>query len=277
MNKKSVLVPEGTFCSKLTGIASALFAAVTLAGAANIISVFLPGGLSRFHATAAPEGVKTALVVLHGLLTRAPVDEQVNLTFAILLGISILLGTLFSAALAVGIFQMQRGKTACGGQLIARGAKILFYAITVIGIGAAVPFTIRLVTYIKMYLSDGIDGIILMLTGVVTELALGAIATFIVLKLRRFFDSVGDCVLSISRTLTSGILNAPTISMSSAVGCLLLGIACVLIALGCASVITAAMFLLGGAAGILMFLYLRTYKRSSEYLLFKGTPATVED
>lgn len=277
MNKKSVIVPEGTFRSKLTGIASALFAAAALAGVASILSVFAPGGLSRFHETAAPEGIKTALIVLHGLLTDISVDEQVTLTFAILLGISILFGTVFSAALGVGIFQMQRGKAAHGAQLISRSAKILFYATTIVGIGAAVVFAIRLVSYIIMYLSDGIDGLMFLMPGVATELALGVIATFIVLKLRRFFDSVGDCALSISRTLVSGILKAPTISMTPAVGCLLLGIACVLIALGCANVMHTAMFLCGGAAGIVMFLYLRNFKRSSEYLLYKGTPATVEE
>ena len=155
MNKKSVLVPEGTFRSKLTGIASALFAAAALTGIISILSVFAPDGLLHFRETAAPEGIKTALVVLHGLLTEAPVDEQVTLTFAILLGISILLGTLFSAALAVGIFQMQRGKAANGAQLIALGAKILFYATTAVGIGAAAVFAIRLVTYVMMYLSAG--------------------------------------------------------------------------------------------------------------------------
>ena len=275
MNKKSVLVPEGTFRSKLTAIASALFAATALAGVANIISAFLD--LSRFREAAAPEGIKTALVVLHGLLTDAPVEEQVNLTFAILLGISILLGTLFSAALAVGIFQMQRGKAANGAQLIARGAKILFYATTALGIGAAVLFAIRFVTYVMMYLSGGIDGLMLMMPGVATELALGAIATLIILKLRHFFDCAEDCALSISRTLTTGTLSAPTISMTPAIGALLLGIFSVLIALNCAGVITAAMFLFGGAAGVLMSLYLRTYKRSCEYLLYKGTPVTAEE
>lgn len=277
MNKKSVIVPEGTFRSKLTGIASALFAAAALAGIISILSVFAPDSLLHFRETAAPEGIKTALVVLHGLLTETPVDEQVTLTFAILLGISILLGTLFSAALSVGIFQMQRGKAAHGAQLIARNAKILFYALTALGIGAAVVFAIRFVTYIMMYLSAGIDGLMLMMPGVATEILLGAIATLIILKLRRFFDSAGDCALSISRTLTTGILNAPTISMTSAVGALLLGIASVLIAPGCAGVMQTAMFLCGGAAGIVMFFYLRTYKRSSEYLLYKGAPATVEE
>ena len=277
MNKKSVIVPEGTFRSKLTTIASALFAGTTLAGAASIISVFPPDGLSRFHETAAPEGVKAALVVLHGLLTDISVDEQVTLTFAIILGISILLGTLFSAALAVGIFRMQRGKAANGAQLIARGAKLLFYATTAAGICAAVLFAIRFVRYIVAYLSGGIDGLMLMMPGVATELVLGVLATLIILKLRRFFDSVGDCALSISRTLTTGVLSAPTISMAPAIGALLLCIDSVLIALNCAGVITAAMFLFGGAAGVLMYLYLRTYKRSCEYLLYKGTPVTAEE
>lgn len=277
MNKKSVLVSNGTFRSKLTGAAAALFAAAALAGVASILCVLAPGGLTHLRETAAPEGIKTALIVLHGLLTDAPVDEQVNLTFTILLGVSILFGTAFSAALAVGIFQMQRGKASHGAQLIARGAKILFYATTALGLGAAVVFAIRLVSYIMMYLSGGSKGVVFMLTGVATEIALGAIATLIVLKLRRFFDSAGDCALSISRTLTSGVLNAPTISMAPAIGCLLLGIACVLIALGCAGIMHTAMFLLGGAAAIVMFFYLRNFKRSSEYLLYKGIPATVQE
>lgn len=288
MNKKSVLVPEGTFRSKLTGIATALFAAAALAGVLSILCVFAPGGLLLFRETAAPEGIKTALVVLHGLLTDISVDEQVTLTFAILLGVSILFGTIFSAALSVGIFQMQRGKAAHGAQLIARGAKILFYTTTALGLGAAVLFAIRLVRYIIMYLSGGIDGLMLMMPGVATEILLGAIATLIILKLRRFFDSAGDCALSISRTLTAGILSAPTISMTPAVGCLLLGISGLLLALARISAISTqaavpvlyfsgAMFLFGGAAGIVMFFYLRNFKRSSEYLLYKGTPATVEE
>ena len=275
MNKKSVIVPEGSFRSKLTTIASALFAGAALAGIISILSAF--ADLSRFHETAAPALIKTLLVALHGWLTDAPVEKQVNMTFAILLGISILLGTLFSAALAVGIFQMQRGKAASGAQLIARGAKILFYATTVIGIGAAPLFAIRFVTYVMMYLSAGSKGLIFMLTGVATELVLGVFATLIILKLRRFFDSVGDCALSVSRTLTTGVLRAPTISMTPAIGALLLGIVSVLIALNCAGVITAAMFFCGGAAGVLMYLYLRTYKRSCEYLLYKGTPVTAEE
>lgn len=277
MNKKSVLIPEGTFRSKLTGAAAALFAAVALAGALSILSVFLPGGFSLFRETAAPEGIKTALVVLHGLLTEAPVDEQVTLTFAILLGASVLFGTVFSAALSAGIFQMQRGKAAHGAQLISRSAKILFYGTTAVGLGAAVLFVIRFVTYCMMYLSAGSKGLVFMLTGVATELVLGVLAAFAVLKLRRFFDSAGDCALSISRALTTGVLTAPTISMTPAVGCLVLGIVSVLIALSCANIMTTAMFLCGGAADIVMFFYLRSFKRSSEYLLYKGTPATVQE
>ena len=116
----------------------------------------------------------------------------------------------------------------------------------------------------------------------------------IILKMRDFLSSVGDTATSISHTITSGILRYPSISMSSAIGYLLLSLASLYLSLnrfsstsvwtqqGVATgallplYFSAIMFLAGGAAGILMFVYLRKYKLDSEYLLHKGTPVEEE-
>lgn len=178
-----------------------------------------------------------------------------------------------------------------GAEVIDHGAKFLYYMTTAAGIAAAVLFLIRVVPYIFVDMMEaGGAGFLFALPSLMFEIVLAVLLGFIILKLRRFLDCAGDCAFSISRTLASGILRYPAIPTTPAVGCLLLGLSGLLLAWNRISTISrwadpavstlvlyfsASMFLFGGAAAILLFFYLRNFKRSSEYLLYKGTP--VED
>ncbi|MBR3704768.1 MAG: hypothetical protein IKM11_04725 [Oscillospiraceae bacterium] len=294
MNKKSVLVPEGTFRSKLLPIAAVLLSVAALSAILTILSVLLPGGFSVFQATAATEKMKDAMSVIHSMsdrLTIADVTGDVTMTWTIIHAFSILFAAAGSVSMTIGLLLAKRGDFNRGAEVIDRGAKFLYYLTTAAGIAAAVLFLIRAVPYIFVDMMEaGGAGFLFALPCLMFEIVLAALTCFIILKLRRFLDRFGDCAFSISRTLASGILRYPAIPTTSAVGCLLLGLSGLLLAWNRISTIcscgysaadtlilyfSAAMFLFGGAAAILLFFCLRSYKRSSEYLLYKGTP--VED
>lgn len=295
MNKKSVLVPEGTFRSKLLPIAAVLLAVAALSAILTILFALLPGGLSVLEATAATDKMKEAMSVIHSMsdrLTIADVTGDVTMTWTIIHAFSILFAAAGSVSMTIGLLLAKRGDFNRGAEVIDRGAKFLYYLTTAAGIAAAVLFLIRVVPYIFVDMMEaGGVGFLFALPGLMFEIVLATLTCFIILKLRRFLDRAGDCAFSISRTLASGVLRYPAIPMTPAVGSLLLGLCGLYFAWNRISAIctcgysaadmlilyfSAAMFLSGGAAAILLFLYLRNFKRSSEYLLYKGTPVTEE-
>ncbi|MBR3703987.1 MAG: hypothetical protein IKM11_00645 [Oscillospiraceae bacterium] len=292
MNKKSVLVPEGTFRSKLLPIAAVLLSVAALSAILTILCALLPGGFSVFQETAATDKMKDAMSTIHSLsdrLTIADVTSDVTITWTIIHGFAILFAAAGSIFLTIGLLRAKRGDLSRGAEVIDRGAKFLYYMTTAAGIGAAVLFLIRVVPYIFVDMMEaGGAGFLFALPCLVFEIVLAALTCFIILKLRRFLDRAGDCAFSISRTLASGILRYPAIPMTPAVGCLLLGLSGLYFAWNRINAIcsfersaamlyfSAAMFLCAGAAAILLFFYLRSYKRSSEYLLYKGTPVEEE-
>lgn len=270
MSHKSVLVPEGTLRSPLIRIIAILCALTAAAGLLSLASLLIPGAFGLLDAVSTTKSIKFSWTFIHTAF--------------------ILFGTVCAGLMAGGLFLTLRNKLSKGADLIAQGCRILRLVITGIGIAAAAIFVIRLFLYIWHFLGVN-GGIISLFSGVLSEFFLAAIAVLIFLKTRQFLEAVGDTAASIDRTITSGILTAPSISMFSATGFLILGIVNGYLAINRITTICAwtghdipalsslvlycsvAMFLIGCAADILLFFFLKKFKNTSEYLLYKGTPA----
>lgn len=271
MNKKTVLVPEGTFRSRLIPVAAVLGALSAVTGLLSLLSLMIPGAVN--------------------LLDAASTDPSAKLTWTVLYILFVIFAAMCGMFLSLSLTRMQRGDFNQGADLICRGAKIGFYAVTGIGIAAAALFVIRLVLFLVAYLpAGGGAGAVYAFPILLAELLLAVIAGLIVWLLRGFMDMAGGGAVSIAYILTSGTLKSPSISIKNAVGCLALGLAGAYMFVnrvttvsawaeqeisGLAMVplyLSAAAFLASGAAGIMMFFYLRSFKRISEYLLYKGTP-----
>lgn len=271
MNKKTVLVPEGTFRSRLIPVAAVLSALGAVTGFLSLLSLMIPGAVN--------------------LLDAASVDISAKLTWTIFYIVFVVFAAMCGLFLSLSLFTMQRGDLNRGADLLSRGAKIGFYAVTGIGIAAAVLFVIRFVLYFIVNIAaGGSAGFVYAFSILLAELFLLVIAAVVVWLLRSFMDMAGDCAVSIAYILTSGTLRSPSISMKNAIGCLSLGLAGVYMFINRLTTVSAwaesemsglvmlplylsaAAFLLSGAAGLVMFLYLRSFKRTSEYLLYKGTP-----
>lgn len=269
MNHKTVLVPEGTFRSPLIRIIAILCALTAAAGFLGILSLFAPGSIIFLDADSVTDDARLTWTLIH-------------------IGF-IVFGAVCAGLMALSLFHAVRGSVSKGADLLTRGTRILRIAVTVTGVIALIHFIYGVIRYIIAGLSvEG--GVISLFSILLAEFLLAAIVYFIYVKLRQFLECVGDTAASLAYTNTSGVLKSPSISMFVPVGFLILGIVNVYLAINRIHTISvwapynipaisslvlyfsAAMFLFGGAADVLLFLYLRKYKMTSEYLLYKGTP-----
>lgn len=278
MNKKmSVIVPEGSFRSKLIPVAAVLSALAAVAGVLSALILFTPGAINYLDVTGGTYSAKLTWTVIHIMV--------------------LVFFTVWSALSAVALLSAKFDKIGEGMDLFSHGTRILRGALGFIGIAMLVLFVVRAVLYSIACLTSDVDagyGLIFLFSALLGEIVLAGIAAAIIILLRRFLDTIGDSAASVTRTITSGVLKGSSIPMASAIGCMVVGIgslilgagrmsaAAVWAAEGVPSLYTfmlyaaAALFFLSGAANTLMFLYLRKFKQTSEYLLFKGTPVEEE-
>ena len=270
MNKNTaVYVPEGSFRSKLIPVAAGLSALAVLAGVLSALILFAPNSLYYLYAQST--------------------DLSSKLTWAILYIILLIFGSTLAALTAIGLFSALFGKIESGMNLFSFGTRILRGAVTVIGFGLLAIFAFRtvLLTIVCLKINEGIMYLFSIMLG---ELVLAGIAALLIILLRRFLDCAGDTAASTARTIRTGILKTPSISAFASVGFLGTGLAFLLLgvdritcvshfaAQGIPSIYafmlycSAAMTFLSCAAYLLLALYLRKFKQTSEYLLFKGTP-----
>lgn len=272
MNQKAVLVPEGTFRSPLIRITSILCAAAAALAFISVPALFLPNYLWMYLVS--PDN---------------DVYVSIGITWVILHCAFLIFSFLCSLLMAACLLRTVKGNVQEGMDLLGRGTRALRITLTFIAAVALVAFVVLLIFYSIAALSLN-DGIILFFSGLLAELLMGTIAAAVFLLLYRFLETLADTAATIARTVISGILRAPSISMFSATGFLILGIVNTILsvtrfltfkawsATDDAPFITtllavpALMYLLSGAACVLLFLYLRKFKMTSEYLLYKGTP-----
>lgn len=270
MYKKAVLVPDGTFRSPLIAIAGWLFliAAVLAAGSTGCIL------FSDTFAAAQVSPVST-------------LGEGPRITWTVL-HCSFMVVTLYCSVVAsIGLLSVSRGEIVRGTGVIDRGMNILQIIFTATSSLAAVYYVVRMVLYALSLLSTD-TGVILLVPSAMAELLLGAQAALIYKVLRRFIDALGHAAASAGYTTTTGVLRG-YISMLSGDGLLILS--ALNLALGASRLIVftewegatgsallflpAAMYVFSAAGCCLMGLYLRKYKNTSEYLLYKGKPVEV--
>ncbi len=273
MSRKAMLVPEGTFRSPLIRISAIFFFITAGLAALTLMSFLLPGSI---FFQIAPDSMLdasgyTTWLVLHTAF------KVVSLGCALLAGI--------------GLITVSCGNVGKGTGILERGLNILQIIFTVTTIVAAGYFLYRAVAVSLIYLRvEG--GIIPLFSVLLAEVLMAVQAAGIYFVLRRFIDSLSLTVATAGYISLSGVIKGSSIPMLSSVGLLILG--GVNVGLGVYNIIvftkwlaggipaltliTAALMHLAGAAGcILMGLYLRKYKSTSEYILYKGTPVETEE
>ena len=158
------------------------------------------------------------------------------------------------------------------------------------GIVAAVLYVYRFVRYTVLCLSFR-DGLYPLYAMVISEALMGALAAFAFVQLRKFLNCICDSGASMAYTQSTGKLDSRSIPGFTATGFLILGLLCLMLAVDQFVTVTAAYDYIRGyykllisrnliqcctalcffccaVADIMLFAYLKRYKRICERALY---------
>ncbi len=283
MMQESVSVKKGTFASPLLPVITVLFALTALVGAAAVASLF--------HSASIP-------AILADMETAQVNDPNARLSWLIIYIVVTAFNCVAALIMFLGLLQVLTGRHYRGMDLLYNSAKILLLLVNVSGVICFAYFILRAALYTVSCLSVN-GGVVPLYAMVLMEGMMIAQAIFLFFKSRQFLGCLMDAVAGIGYTLSSGQLKAPTIPAFSATGFLFLAIFNIGIALDRlftfihiqinlsviyrlpmthdpVQILSGLSFILGAAACILMFVYLRRYKYKSEQLLFCTVKEAVE-
>ena len=217
---------------------------------------------------------------------------QVLQNYLLIHGIILASVVICSAALFVCLLLVLRGKPARSLSAISTGAQWLLWGVNGAGILAAVLYVYRFVRYAVLCMSVR-NGLYPLYAMVISEALMGALAGFVFVQLRHFLNCVCDSGASMAYTLATGKLDSCSIPGFAATGFLILGLLCLtlaadqlvtvtaaydyirgyyklLVSQNPIQLCTAACFLCCAAADILLFAYLKRYKRICERALYEA-------
>ena len=217
---------------------------------------------------------------------------QVLQNYTMIHGITLAVVVICSAALCVCVLRALRGKAAGSLSMISTGVQWLIWGINCLGLFLAIAYVYRFVRYAVMCFSLR-DGLYPLYAMVISEVLMGALAGFIFFQLRGFLNCVCDSTASMAYTLSTGNLDSCSIPGFTATGFLLLGFVCLTLAgdqfvtvtaaydyiRGYYKLVvsehpiqlcTAACFFCCAVADILLFAYLKRYKRICERALHEA-------
>jgi uncharacterized membrane protein YbaN (DUF454 family) len=184
------------------------------------------------------------------------------------------------------------GKAARSLSTISTGAQWLVWGVNGAGIVAAVLYIYRFVRY-AIWCFSLRDGLYPLYAMVISEALMGALAGFTFVQLRKFLNCICDSGASMAYTLSTGKLDSDSIPGFTATGFLILGLLCLMLSADQFVTVTAAYDYIRGyykllvsrnpiqlcaavsffccaVADILLFVYLKRYKRICERALYEA-------
>lgn len=276
MNLKTVDVEKGTFRSRLIPAATVLFALSALCGLLAVGSLFHPASIPA---------------IISDLKLSQIFDPSAQRTWLVIYIAVTAVNCVSTLVLTSGMGQVLMGRYHPGMDLMYKYAKWGGVAVNVSGVAATVYFVVRATRYIILCLSIN-GGLIPLMSMVIMETLMVAQAWLLFTKLRWFLECAVGTTASIGFTLTSGKLDAPAIPSFTATGFLILAFFDFGIALDRlftfiheqknlsvtygfpmatepVQLLSGASFATAAVGSILMYIYLRNYKRTSERLLYR--------
>lgn len=277
MDTRKIHVNPKNFRSILIPIAAVLYL-IAAAGA-------LPDVLLRFSASY--RALLLADLAVSGVVIPSAVDTWMIIYTAVAVAN-------FAAAvfLTLSLFVSLRGRPGRGLGLLSNAAQVGVYILNGIGVILIAVLVWRLGVY--FYTNIQIDeGIYLIYGMLLSEALMVLLACVIFFNLRRFLVCVSGSAVSIGYTLTCGKLDTVSIPGFTATGFLLLGFTGLILAFDMICTVASMKgpsgqyyqvlvsqeparwaagisMLCGGIASMLLFIYLRKYKRVCEQTIFNS-------
>lgn len=261
----------------------------------------LVGFIAAFCALAAALGIPGMVMLFDGgyrsylredMIMGGITSGQVLQNYIMIHGVILAVAVICSAALLVCVLRALRGRAAGSLSMISTGAQWLVWVVNGVGILLSVLYVYRFIRYAIMCYSIR-DGLYPFYAMVISELLMGALAGVVFFRIRNFLNCVCDSSASMAYTLSTGKLDSCSIPGFTATGFLLLGVLCLLLAADQFATVTvaydyirgyyklvisehpvqlctAACFFCCAVADILLFAYLKRYKRICERALYEA-------
>lgn len=275
MRNTPVTMTPGMFRSSLAPMAAVCLTLASALGLGSVLYLADPGYLAAVSEKILISGIRTA---------------SAHTTWMIIHIVVSVICFVFPAVTAAGIWMTLRGKPAKGMNFLSNTARGLLGLVHISGWIALAVFLIRATLYILSLLRRQ-DWIYQLFAVFVMEGLMGSQAVFLHRMLCRFLDACDGCAASIGYTLSSGKLDPGSIPAFAATGLLILGIAGLVLSADRLITMTigydgfkqfykfvwsahpgqwlcAATLFVGGIGDILLALYLKFYKRTSERTIF---------
>lgn len=275
MEQRAIPVTTETFRSPLLPAAAVFSSLATLLGLLAVIQLFLPGSLSQL----------TQDLYLGGVTDPSALATWQVIHIALTLAVFLL-----SAAVTLCLALVLAGQIGSGTDLLYRICQWTLRLERVSSIAVLAILVIRGLRYIGLSLTSS-NGIYMLYSMLVSEALMVVQAWFLHRQLRLFLESLSDSALSIGCSLTRGILDNISIPSFSATGFGFLAAICaltgadrlltvtvisemtgdhyaLLMADSPLLLLSGSSLILAAVANMLLWLFLRRYKRISETLLY---------
>lgn len=277
MEQAPVSVPKDIFRSARIPAAAILYILTSLLGIASVVLFLTPDGLSALRED----------LILGGITDPSALKTWSVIYFAGAAGV--LVGAVvMSVSLVIALV----GRPIKGMLVLSTAAEWAVRGLNVLGIGIAALLAFKVLRYtVLCFTVDG--GIYYLYTMLLSEALMAVVAGFLFMNFRRYINSVCDASASMANTRASGELSGRSIPGFAGTGFLLVAVFQVLVGVDRLFTLTIVdsfpqdyykilvtgepalllyglTFAVGACANILMWLYLRRYKRATERLLYQA-------
>lgn len=276
MNRPVVSAPESLFPRPMLTCAAVFYALAAVPGLAGLIALFLPGGFQA---------------LMEDLYQGGTASGDALITWSVYHSILIALNFGCCALIAWGLAVDLWKKPGRGMSLLRKAAQGLLYGLQGGGAVLGVLFVYRFIRFLWINLPQD-TGLYIIYPMVISEGLMVSLAYGVFLLLKRFLDACVRSAASISYTRYSGKLDDVSIPGFAATGFLILGIlGLIAVPERCGTLtivwalqpyyqlvlsrepvllLSSLLYLFASLGHLVMYAFLRRYKRETERLLFQN-------
>lgn len=278
MNNQTVTVEKGTFRTVLLPFIAVAFILAAIFSCMAVGFLFFPSSIQAIR---------------NDLIAGQIYDTGALKTWTVVYILFTIISCLSTLILAAGMALVAFNRSQNGLSILSSGAKISLYGLNISGIIVLVYFIARAIRYVIICFQDLEAMMFSLIAFIFLEGVMFTFVCLIFFKLRHFLESCMESTSSISYMLCSGKIADPTIPPLSVSGFLALFFVNIVLGLdrffsfSYTQVLNNVVynipftrdpihffsgmaFCFAGLGSLLIFLYLKSYKRKCELLLFRS-------
>lgn len=207
MNNHSISVDKNTFKSPLIIISALFFSIAAILSILSVVYLFHPNSISAIR---------------KDILANQIYDPDAQKTWLVIYIVLTVLNCICTLVLSIGLLLILLKAQHLGTLLISNSINCAIYALNISGIGLLVLFIFKSIKYIIQCFQDINEGIFPLFAFILMEGFMFTLVCLLFFKLRHFLECCMESITSISYMLYTSKITAPSLPPSSIYGFLIL-------------------------------------------------------